>query len=311
MKENGPEPLLENARSLLSDPMTRDKRPFLFIAAIAILLLCVFHYFAPLEPASVSAYAGIMLVLAGLLCMVKPIRLLAVRTRRTATLVAGCGILVILAALSWPAPIMRSAGRADHLDDYLPEYSFVERHEVLVHATPERTAAALREVTFDDIRVYDTLMRIRALAGGHLRTAPSMGKVRILKAISSPGSGFLPLYEDEREIVMGMAGQPWSSARRPKIRTAADYQAFQDAESVKVAFNLKIEDQGGGFTRVTTETRIGATDDAGRRIMARYWRLVYPGSGMIRRMWMNAVRTRAENLVGRAFQLAKPTFQWA
>lgn len=275
--------------------MTHDKRPYLFIGVATVLLLCLFHYFAPLEPASVCAYAGIVLLLAGLLCMVKPIKLLAMRTRRAAALVVVCGVLVTVAALSWPAPIMRSAGGAGHLDDFLSEYSFVERHEVLVHATPERTAAALREVTFDDIRVYDTLMRIRAIAGGHLQAAPSLGKTRILAALASPRSAFIPLYEDPREIVMGLAGQPWSSARRPKIRDAAGYQAFQDPESVKVAFNLKIEDQGGGWSRVTTETRIRATDDTARRIMARYWRLVYPGSGMIRRMWMNAVRTRAES----------------
>jgi hypothetical protein len=27
--------------------------------------------------------------------------------------------------------------------------------------------------------------------------------------------------------------------------------------------------------------------------MARYWRLIYPGTGLIRRMWLNAVRDRA------------------
>ena len=93
---------------------------------------------------------------------------------------------------------------------------------------------------------------------------------------------------------MGMAGQPWSGGRVPPVGTAEDYAAFDRPESVKIAFNLAVRDEGGGWSRITTETRIRATDDAGRRTMARYWRVIYPGSGMIRRMWLNAARDRAE-----------------
>jgi hypothetical protein len=45
---------------------------------------------------------------------------------------------------------------------------------------------------------------------------------------------------------------------------------------------------------VVGQTRIQALDDAARAVMARYWRVIDPGSGMIRRMWLRAVRDRAE-----------------
>ncbi|HXT21641.1 MAG TPA: hypothetical protein VN923_12895, partial [Thermoanaerobaculia bacterium] len=55
-----------------------------------------------------------------------------------------------------------------------------------------------------------------------------------------------------------------------------------------------LDDEGGGWTRVTTETRVFATDDHARRRFAAYWRTIYPGSALIRRMWLRAIRARAE-----------------
>jgi hypothetical protein len=40
---------------------------------------------------------------------------------------------------------------------------------------------------------------------------------------------------------------------------------------------------------LTTETRIAAVDDAARRAFMRYWRIVGPFSGLIRRRWLRAI----------------------
>ena len=61
--------------------------------------------------------------------------------------------------------------------------------------------------------------------------------------------------------------------------------------------NFRMEDEGGGWTRLTTETRIYATDASARRRFAAYWRLIYPGSALIRRTWLRAIRERAEGPV--------------
>ena len=50
----------------------------------------------------------------------------------------------------------------------------------------------------------------------------------------------------------------------------------------------------GERTVVTTETRIATTDERARRRFARYWRLVHPGSALIRIDWLRAIRRRAE-----------------
>jgi hypothetical protein len=58
-----------------------------------------------------------------------------------------------------------------------------------------------------------------------------------------------------------------------------------------------IEDQGDGWSRLRTETRVFATDASARRRFAVYWRLIYPGSSLIRHMWLDAIRRRAEAAV--------------
>ena len=274
--------------------LRRNIYPVLLITALAAGLLCLFDYFAPPEPASVTAWAGITIGLVAAASLIWPFRFLLIRSRKVAALVLLSGALITATGLLWPARRVHTAQRSSRLDDFLPEYDFSERHAVNVHATPEQTAAALRQVTFDDIKVFDALMRIRAAAGGHFRTGPSPGQRRVLDALSNPGSGFFPLHDDGREIVMCMAGRPWKSEPKPRMRAANDFAVFNAPGSVKIAFNLLVQEGDPGWSRVVTETRVRATDDAARSIMARYWRLICPGTGMIRRMWLNAMRDRAE-----------------
>ena len=48
------------------------------------------------------------------------------------------------------------------------------------------------------------------------------------------------------------------------------------------------------MTRVETETRIQPTDARAARAFGLYWLVVYPGSALIRREWLRAVRRKAE-----------------
>ena len=48
-----------------------------------------------------------------------------------------------------------------------------------------------------------------------------------------------------------------------------------------------------GRTFVSTETRVYAHSDARRRQFAVYWRVIYPGSALIRRGWLRAIERRA------------------
>jgi hypothetical protein len=275
--------------------MPRKTLPFLIAAVIVGGLLLFFAYCAPLEPASVTVYAGIVIAATGALCLLKPLRFFGIRRRRAGLVLIAAGIAVTMVGFSWPAGRIRIASRVARLDDFMPEYEFSEVHDVRVHASPDRAAAAIQATTFDDIGVFETLMRLRMMASGHFLARRGAGLAKpVMEAFKRPGSGFIPLSEDSRETVMGMAGAPWASGPPPKLLNAADYAAFHAPGSVKIAFNMRVEDAGSGWSRVLTETRVHALDDASRRTMARYWRAIYPGSGLIRRCWLSAIRDRAE-----------------
>ena len=57
--------------------------------------------------------------------------------------------------------------------------------------------------------------------------------------------------------------------------------------------NFLVTPDGPDGSLVSTETRVFATSDDARRQFARYWRVIYPGSAIIRRMWLRAIARRA------------------
>ena len=72
------------------------------------------------------------------------------------------------------------------------------------------------------------------------------------------------------------------------------------AVALFAAMNFLVTADGRGGSNISTETRVYAgTKRAGRRF-ALYWRVIRPGSGFIRRMWLRAIRRRAEGGFHRA-----------
>lgn len=55
-----------------------------------------------------------------------------------------------------------------------------------------------------------------------------------------------------------------------------------------------ITSDGRGGSNLSTETRVFADNAAGVRQFAVYWRMIHPGSDSIRRMWLRAIKRRAE-----------------
>ena len=99
--------------------------------------------------------------------------------------------------------------------------------------------------------------------------------------------GFGVVAEDEREVVMAAVGQPWKwrGGMRP---SAPDFRTFAERGYAKMALNYRLED---GV--LSTETRVYLTDDTSKRAFRRYWLLIRPFSGLIRRAWLRAIAKRA------------------
>ncbi len=99
---------------------------------------------------------------------------------------------------------------------------------------------------------------------------------------------------DPSELVYGMVGRPWINEVPPDVRTAEQFRAFNQPGHIKVAFNIRTIDQGKQNTLISTETRILGNDKLAQTRFARYWRVIYPGSSIIRRIWLNAIINKAK-----------------
>ena len=240
-------------------------------------------------------YLGAAIALLGVLAVAHPIAALGLRTRARGLGVLLAGVALATTGLALPAPyVLARAPHGGRLDEVMPRYQFVERHVTRVAAAPAAVDRALREVTADDIRSYRTLTWIGR--GGRrgpqgLLDAP---RGEPILAVATR-TGFRVVVDDPgREVILGVAG-PVSAEARAHARPGASRPFVAEADgyaSIVLDFHITADGRGGSV--VSTETRVNAPDADTRRRFARYWRVIYPGSALIRRSWLAAVRRRAE-----------------
>jgi hypothetical protein len=235
---------------------------------------------------------ALALVLVGVLSLIRPLRFLRVRTRRIAGLVAVVGIALLFVALHLPVVSPRLPGPRMALDESLPSYQFGEHHEIRIAAPPARVMAAVRAVTAREIRLFRLLTWLRSPRlpgrGPESILNPSADRPILDVAI---GSGFVLLREDPgREIVVGAVV---CCGLRVPPRSAEEFHALQGSLA-RAAMNFHVEAVGPDASRLVTQTRIAATDPYSTRRFAAYWRVIYPGSALIRLMWLRAIKSRAE-----------------
>ena len=182
-------------------------------------------------------------------------------------------------------------------DGCLPVFEFSERHAIEVRAEPARVFRAVAEVTPAEVRLLGLLMGIRSLPARVLgRGLRSSDLHRPILGVAL-GAGFVRLAEDEpRELVLGAAGRFWTlvPGQCVPLDGPESFRAFGAPDHVKTTMDFRIDELRPGVCRVTTETRVAATDASARRKFGLYWRAIRPGSALIRRMWLRAIKRRAE-----------------
>ena len=262
------------------------------LAAMAFAAVLLFNYWASYQPLSTLAYFGIVMALCGLANLAVPFRFLGIRKRFVGALVLVGGVGVAVGALLWPASTIRVAQPKTRLDEIMPEYQFSERHAVRVHAQPEQVMQAIRESTFGDMKSLVTLLKIRGSALRIRDTGEFLQTKRILDAFAA--SGYVAGGSEHEILICGGAN---TRAIHPlRLRTLEEFADYREQGAVKMAFDFNVKDGGGGWFTVNAETRVLALDDLTRRGMARYWRLIVPGSGLLRRQWLDGIRKRAESM---------------
>ncbi len=240
---------------------------------------------------SLPVYCGFLLGLLGLGLMVRPSRWLRVPTRRRALGVAATGGLIGLIGLALPVREQRAAVMATRLDGFVPAWQFREVHSIRIAAPPTAVYQAILRVRADEIFLFRTLTWLRRggrpLPPGILNAGTRESLIDV-----ATGGGFLRLVDSApHELVIGtvvMAPPGGRGTVSPAVFQGPPLPGY-----VLAAMNFRVTPDAAGGSMVSTETRVIAGGPAARRRFAAYWRVIYPGSALIRRMWLKAIRQRA------------------
>ncbi|MBK5259614.1 MAG: hypothetical protein JJE51_08470 [Thermoanaerobaculia bacterium] len=160
-----------------------------------------------------------------------------------------------------------------HLDTVVPRWQFRERHATHVAAAPEAVFAAIRAIRAEDILFFRTMVAIRC---GFRRGKESIlnppKDTPILDVATRTGFRYLA-NDPPREVVIGI----------------------NVANGVLAAMNFHVEPDASG-SMLSTETRVFSETRRGMYRFGAYWFVIRMGSGFIRRMWLRAIRIRAERV---------------
>jgi hypothetical protein len=182
------------------------------------------------------------------------------------------------------------------LDRILPAYDRNEVHSIAIRAAPDRVMAAVQAVTAREIRLFATLNWIRGFRTARLRALGIDDPVGLPVLEMAARAGFVELVRNEREVVWSVVGRFWtpSGGRVAGVHDEASFAAFAEPGTAKAAVDFRVENATDASCTLRTETRILGVDARARRRFKVYWFFVHPGSALMRRMWLRAVKRRAE-----------------
>lgn len=203
----------------------------------------------------------------------------------------------------------RNAG-ATLLDELMPVYDVVERHHALVRAPAAAVYAAIREADLAGGPIASLLMGVRMIPAGAIALLrdprAALAEWRERRAGRRARHGAMRLRDFERagfhviaerppsELVIGLLGRFWTprGGLHPTVGEA-DFRAGPPPGKALAGWNFTVISHGDGTTALATETRVWCAPDA-RASFRLYWLLVRPGSGLIRREMLRAIRREAE-----------------
>ncbi len=277
---------------------------FYFVPGIATILLALLimfrlmhyaHFYAP----SYFFWIGAILALAGASSLVEPLAFLFISSRAGAACVLAGGVVISIGSLLWPVPAKKSHTTDQQIDDLLPIYSFNELHTVRIKTSAEKIKNTLHETGVKDIPVIHLLMKIRGIADENVDMSDRASKsICGTDTFETPDFNFFVLAPEEFVTLMilktSMLRKDASSAPPPEVNSTKEFLEFGKPGYVKVAMNFRFEPLADGETLVSTETRVHGTGRGDSQRFGRYWRIIYPGSAIIRRVWLDTIKRKAE-----------------
>jgi hypothetical protein len=169
------------------------------------------------------------------------------------------------------------------LDEALPGWDRRERHSIPCDAPPAAVMRPAEEVTWQEVPIFRGLIAMMPLG------RPRFSEDEPVLALFT-GAGFEVLVREDDELLVG--GIERFCRSRPVVRLLSPdltgFRKFDEPGCIKIGVDFRYR---GGL--LSTETRVCATDPRSRWLFSFYWLVIRGGSGLIRHVWLRAVRRRA------------------
>ncbi len=188
------------------------------------------------------------------------------------------------------------------LDSWLPNPDLSALHSIEIGAPPTRVYQALKVTDFGANPVVAAIMALRAIPALLASPVATWKKLRRQgrPANRAPTAtlldGAFTILEDvaDEEIVLGITGRFWTPTGGLVPTQAEHFREPLLPGLAQAAWSFHCQALSPDTTRLATETRVRCADAATRRSFLRYWRVIAPGSGLIRWAILRQVRHRAE-----------------
>ncbi len=172
------------------------------------------------------------------------------------------------------------------IDMFLPRYQVAKKYSVMIDAPPPVVADNTFKVNMGRSAVIRFLFRLRGMPA----SAFSMDGLQSMRFT-------LLEVEENREIVWGLIGRFWTAGGGLLETNRDHFIGFSQGGYAKTAWNFFLEPVGKEQTRLTTETRVYATNARARRMFRIYWFFIGPFSGWIRREMLRLIKEASESKV--------------
>ncbi len=182
----------------------------------------------------------------------------------------------------------------------MPAYHFCERRQIEIQSTPDRVFKILKTLKTSEIPLFNTLFWTRSIPGRLL----GRGNKYFVNDGSSLWEqglrlGFVVLGEvPDQEIVFGAIGKWWkpTGATFYRFSSLKEFREFDQPGYPRVCGNFRVDawPRSDGLLLLSHETRVQATDSATYAKFKLYWRMIYPGVTLIRRMLLKTIKIKVE-----------------
>ena len=265
--------------------------------AIALVVIAAGFFLVALGAEMVDSYfvyLGFAGAFAGFVAVIRPLRFLYIRSRGVAWLVVALGLLLSVLSALLPYRETQVAAATTKLDEWMPRWQVDERHTIEIAAPPEKVFKSIHAVRADEILFFRTLVAVRRCGATGRESILNPPEEQPLLDVATRTSFILLTDDAPREIVVGtVIAAPRGSRATGKLEPSLFLKTLRPGVAL-ATMNFRVEPNNRAGSTVTTETRIYANTPAVLRRFGVYWRLIHPGSDIIRRMWLRAIAQRAE-----------------